>query len=289
MPVRREREGGAGRPPGAQRADLARLPAPGRPRPAVRLPGARPVRAVGRAALQPGQAAARPVREGDRRARRVGPGPVLLPLRRPGLVRRHRLLALRDEVRGDQPLLRLVRRPAPARALQRVGDLRGARQGHDGAAPGHPGRGARHLRGPGAPEDDPALQADGRDGRRADAGAPVRQRLDAGRQGPVQLLGLQHHRLLRPAQRLRELRHARRAGAGVQDDGAHAAPGRHRGHPRRRLQPHRRGQPPGPDAVVPRRGQPRPTTASSTATRATTTTPPAPATASTSATTSRCG
>ena len=57
--------------------------------------------------------------------------------------------------------------------------------------------------GPGAPGDDRALPAAGRDGRRADAGAPVRARLDAGRQGPVQLLGLQHHRLLRPAQRLR--------------------------------------------------------------------------------------
>ena len=65
--------------------------------------------------------------------------------------------------------------------LQRDGDLRGARQGHDDAAPGHPGRRARHLRGPGAPGDDRALPAAGRDRRRADAGAPVRARLDAGR------------------------------------------------------------------------------------------------------------
>ncbi len=36
---------------------------------------------------------------------------------------------------------------------------------------------------------------------RADAGAPVRPRPHAGRQGPPQLLGLQHDRLLRPAQR----------------------------------------------------------------------------------------
>ena len=42
---------------------------------------------------------------------------------------------------------------------------------------------------------------------------------------------------------------------GVQGDGPRAAPGRHRGHPRRRLQPHRRGQPPRPDARVPRHRQ----------------------------------
>ena len=42
-----------------------------------------------------------------------------------------------------------------------------------------------------------------RDRRRAAAGAPVRQRLAPGRPGPVELLGLQHDRLPRPAQRLR--------------------------------------------------------------------------------------
>ena len=65
--------------------------------------------------------------------------------------------------------------------------------------------------------------------------------------------------------------------------------GRHRGHPRRGLQPHRRGQPPRPDAVVPRHRQPGLLPARRRATGSTTTTPPAPATASTCATTSRCG
>jgi glycogen operon protein len=73
----------------------------------------------------------------------------------------------------------------------------------------------------------------------------------------VELLGLQHHRLLRPAQRLRQLRRPQRAGAGVQDDGPSAAPRRDRGHPGRGLQPHRRGQPYGPNAVVSRYRQPR--------------------------------
>ena len=54
------------------------------PGPALRLPGARPVRPGGRAALQPEQAAARPVRQGDRRRLRLERGAVLLPLRRPG-------------------------------------------------------------------------------------------------------------------------------------------------------------------------------------------------------------
>jgi glycogen operon protein len=60
----------------------------------------------------------------------------------------------------------------------------------------------RHLRRRGAPGDDRALQADRRHGDRAHAGAPVRARQPPGRPGLQQLLGLQHHRLLRPAQRL---------------------------------------------------------------------------------------
>jgi hypothetical protein len=70
------------------------------------------------------------------------------------------------------------------------------------------------------------------------------------RQGAAQLLGLQHHRLLRPAQRVRRRRGSAVSRSGVQGHGQGAAQGRHRGDPRRGLQPHGRGQPPGPDAVV---------------------------------------
>ena len=49
------------------------------PGPALRLPRARPVRPGHGAALQPAQAAARPVRQGDRRRHRLGPGAVRLP------------------------------------------------------------------------------------------------------------------------------------------------------------------------------------------------------------------
>ena len=73
-------------------------------------------------------------------------------------------------------------------------------------------------------------------------------------QGAAQLLGLQHHRLLRA-------RHALLPPAGQVSEFKtmvkSAALGRHRGDPRRRLQPHRRGQRARPDAVVPRHRQRR--------------------------------
>ena len=64
----------------------------------------------------------------------------------------------------------------------------------------------------------------------------------ADRRAAVQLLGLQHRRLLRPQGRLRRHRAARHAGRRVQDAGQGAAPQRHRGDARRRVQPHRRGR-----------------------------------------------
>ena len=54
------------------------------------------------------------------------------------------------------------------------------------------------------------------DGGRAAAGPPVRQRLPPGRGGPVELLGLQHHRLPGSPQRLLQHRHSRPAGHRVQ-------------------------------------------------------------------------
>ena len=58
----------------------------------------------------------------------------------------------------------------------------------------------------------------------------------------LQLLGLQHGRLLRAQGRLRRHRQARDAGRRVQDARQGAAQERHRGHPRRGVQPHGRGQ-----------------------------------------------
>ena len=74
VPVRRRRQRAARRADRAHRAHLARLPAGRRAGPALRLPRPRALRARDRPSLQPGQAAARPVREVDRRAGGVGPG-----------------------------------------------------------------------------------------------------------------------------------------------------------------------------------------------------------------------
>ena len=71
VPVRRRRQRDAHRADRAHRLQLARLPAGRRPRPALRLPRARALRARGGPPLQPAQAADRPVREVDR-----GQGPL---------------------------------------------------------------------------------------------------------------------------------------------------------------------------------------------------------------------
>ena len=97
-----------------RRLRLARLPAQRRAGPALRLPGARPLRSRRGPALQPEQAAARPVRQGDRRHLRLGPVAVRLRLRRPGQPQRRRLRGQHAQVGGDQPVLRLGRRPAAA-------------------------------------------------------------------------------------------------------------------------------------------------------------------------------
>ena len=182
-----------------RRLRLALLPPPGAAGTALRLPRARPVGPREGPALQPQQAAARPLREGDGRRDRLGPVAVRLQLRRPGLAQRRRLRGAHDARRGDQPVLRLGGRPAPRHPLQRVGHLRGTRQGPDPAAP-RGARGApRDVRRPGAPRDHQPPDPARRHRDRADAGAPVRPGQHPARQGTAQLLGLQHPRLPRPA------------------------------------------------------------------------------------------
>ncbi len=89
-------------------------------------------------AVQPEQAAARPVREGHRRHVRLGPVAVRLQLRRPRQPQRRRLGGQHAQVGGHQPVLRLGRRPSAAARVRRLGHLRGARQGPDPDAPRHP-------------------------------------------------------------------------------------------------------------------------------------------------------
>ena len=189
-----ESQGDAAR---GRRLRLARLHPQHRARPALRLPGVRPVRSCGGAALQPEQAADRPVREGDRRHLRVEPVAVRLQLRRSRQPQRRRLGGQHAQVGGDQPVLRLGR-GSPARArIRRHRHLRGARQGAHPDAPGHPGEHSRDVCRRRTPGDHRAPEVVGRQRDRVDADASLRRRLDVDRQGADQLLGLQHHRLLR--------------------------------------------------------------------------------------------
>ena len=66
---------------------------------------------------------------------------------------------------------------------------------------------------------------------RAAAGPPEPQRPAPDREGLVELLGLQHAQLLRPAAQLRRAEDRPQPGPRVQNDGAGHARGRHRGHP----------------------------------------------------------
>ena len=194
-----------------------------RPGPALRLPRARAVRPEAGPALQPRQAAARPVREGHRGPDRLGRVAVLATasttptpstthdsrghtMPRPSSSTRsstgattgrrgtpyHETVIYEAHVKG----LTMRTRTCPRRSAARTPRI---------GAPGDHRAPAREL------------------GVTAVELMPVHQFVQDDhlrRQGPVELLGLQHDRLLRPAQRLRLERPARPAGAGVQGDGA---------------------------------------------------------------------
>ena len=257
------RHGDPRRPARGRRLRLARLPARRAAGPALRLPGARPVRPGRRAT-----AATRPSccsTPTPRRSTAQIDGDESLfsyRLRRPE--RRRRRHRNTEDSLGNTMLSVVINpffdwghdRPPQHEYHETViyeAHVKGLTMPH----PDVP----EEIRGTYAGIAHPAIIEHLTDARRhrhrADAGAPVRPGPHAARPGPVELLGLQHDRLLRPAQRLRGVRHPRRAGHRVQGDGQGAARGRHRGHPRRGLQPHRRGQPPGPDAGVPRHRQRR--------------------------------
>ena len=271
-----------------RRIRLARLHPEHRAGPTLRLSGARPLRPPGRSTLQPQQIAAGPLRQGHRRHLRVEPVAVRLQLRRSRQPQRRRLGGQHAQVGRHQPVLRLGRGPAAWPRVRRHRHLRGACQGADADAPRNSRTDPRHLRRRRSPGHHRTLEVVGRQCNRADAGAPLRQRLDAHREGVEQLLGLQHHRLPRARSQVQQQRHAGRPGPGVQGHGPCAARGRHRSDPRRRLQPHRGGQPPRADAVHARDRQRRVLPRWSRTTSATTWTTPAPATASTSAIRTAC-
>ena len=155
LPVRRRRRRDPLRAARGRRLRLARLPARRRAGPALRLPRARPVRPAQRAALQPEQAAARPVREGDRRHRSTGTSrcSATTSATRTASTTTTRPRTCRS-ASSINPFFDWGDRPPAAPPVRRDGHLRGARQGHDRAAPRDPGGAARHLRRHRAPGDD---------------------------------------------------------------------------------------------------------------------------------------
>ncbi len=254
------------RPARAGRLRLARLPAGRGARPALRLPRRRAARARAGPALQPAQAAHRPLREGGRRLARhhlrVGRVAVRLPLRRPRRGQPRRLGTARAQGRRREPVLRLARRPPAPHALPRDRHLRGPRQGPHLPAPRDPRGDARHLlgasrtrrrsrtcSGSGSPPSSSCrctsscTTTPSSSGSCATTGATTPSRSSPRTSGTRA-----------PGRRGAD---AGRPGAGVQGDGPRPARRGHRGDPRRRLQPHRRGQPPGPDAVHARHRQRR--------------------------------
>ena len=132
-----------------RRRRLARLRRRRRARPGVRLPRARPVRPGPRRALQPGQAAARPVRPGHHRrgARSARRSSATTPTTPTGPARSTRPATCPAAWSSTPPSTGATRPPA-RRSLRRHRHLRGPRQGlHDGP-PRRARRAARHLRRP---------------------------------------------------------------------------------------------------------------------------------------------
>ena len=292
VPVRRHGPGNRqspGRPARAQRAGVARLPAPGRARPALRLPGARPVRpGRGCAATRPSCCSTRTPRPSTGASTGT---------RRCSATASATRSSYNDADSAPYAMTSVVINPffdwADDRPLRIPYNETVIYEAHvKGMTMRHPGI-PEDVRGTYAGLAHPAMIRHFRQlGVTAVELMPVHQFVHDStlvERGLSQLLGLQHHRLLRPAQRLRLLRHPRRAGAGVQDDGPGAAPGR----ASRSSSTSSTTTPPRATTSARRcrsaASTTRPTTGWSTATSSTTTTPPAPATASTSATTSRCG
>ena len=173
-----------------------------RSRPALRVPGARAVGAAPGTAVQPGEAAARSVRDGCHGRARLGrrgvrPHPVEPRSNQPPRQR-----ASHAAGGGHRPGVRLGRRPEPADPAPPDDHLRDPRPRADDdasrRAPGAPG----HVRRPRVTTD-PRLPRRSRGHvDRVVAGAPVRVRALPPPARAAQLLGLQLDRLPRPARAL---------------------------------------------------------------------------------------
>ena len=201
MPVRRrQRHRDAGGAHRGGRVRLALLPAQRGPGPALRVPGARSLPARPRPPVQPGQAAARPVREGDRGDLRWHQALFSYQHGDPGTLNnddsapfmpRNVVINPYFDWGDDRP----PRTPYHETLIYEA-HVRGLTVRHPEVPAEQRGtlRRAGPSRGPRAP--DPA----GGDRGRADAGAPVGARARAGPARADQLLGLQHDRVPRAGQ-----------------------------------------------------------------------------------------
>ena len=205
LPVRRRRGASSGSGHrGSRRLLLARLPAERVARAALRLPGARAVGRRTRPALQPGQAAPRPLREGDRRPGRLETRPASRTPSATTTCRndddsaascRSRWSTTRTSTGATTGL--------PTSRCTSRSSTRCTSRASPPAHPGIPAGTAGHLRRPGAPRRHRLPHRPRRHRRRAAARPSVRPRRPPGRAGAAELLGLQLDRLPRPAQRVR--------------------------------------------------------------------------------------
>ena len=228
-----------------------------RPGTALRLPGRRAVGARAGAAVQPAEAAARPVRPGRQRrarsrTRRSSATTVDAPRARDDLdSARQGAARAWSSTTGSTGATTAPRERRWRDTVIYELHVKGMTQLHD--------RVPEELRGTYA-----GLATPGghrlpvrprRDRGRAAAHPPVRHRAGGRRARADELLGLQLDRLLRPARGVLLQRGPRRAGHRVQGDGQGLPRGRPRGDPRRRLQPHGRGRRRRADAELPRAGR----------------------------------
>ena len=275
---------GAGRAARADRPGLARLPARRPPRPALRLPRARALRARAGPPVQSAQAPARPVRQGDPGGHCAGPTPMFG-------------YRIGNPRRGPVASTIATTPPACPSAGSSTRASTGATTGRR-APPGtrrsstsctcrgftclHP-EVPEPLRGTyaglaTAPVID-YLQPPRRHRGRAAAGASASSTTAIwSSRGCATTGATTPSASSRPTRAIAAGRAASREFKRMVQDPARR---RHRGHPRRGLQPHGRGQPAGPDPVASAASTTPPTTASHRASPAITWTTPAAATPST--------
>ena len=151
-------------------ADIWHAFVPGsRPGAVLRVPRRRPVGPGPGPAVQPGQAAARPLRQGGQRNGHLRAGGARPGRHRPRQAEQPGLRRARAQEPGRRPGFQLAGRPAPLAPVRGHRGVRDPRQGLHHAPPGHPPGTAGDLRRAGPRGRDRAPARPGRHHRRAAA------------------------------------------------------------------------------------------------------------------------